>query len=322
MRIRDGRSRRCTARRASPTRGPWYDAAVDWDDVRHFLALARLGSVRAAGAALGVSHSTVARRVEALEGRLAARLFDRSRDGYVLTDAGREMLPAAERVEEEMAALERGLVGRDERLAGPVNVTCCDGFVAELVLGDLRPFLDAHPEIELTFTTDTRPFDLSKREADLAIRILAREAQPPAHLIGRRVAPLVIASYVSEAHADRLDPDRPGTAPRWLAGTDWAIQDMLVHRASYPRFPIWGRFSSLELIAQAAVEGLGLAMLPTYAGDRVPGLRRLAKPDLRHLADLWLLCHPDLRDNARVRAMRQHLAGALAARRPTFEGEG
>ena len=76
---------------------------MDWDDVRHFLALARLGSVRAAGASLGVSHSTVARRVEALEERLSARLFDRNRDGYCLTEAGKHMLPGAERVEREMA---------------------------------------------------------------------------------------------------------------------------------------------------------------------------------------------------------------------------
>ncbi|MEM7437027.1 MAG: LysR family transcriptional regulator, partial [Myxococcota bacterium] len=103
---------------------------VDWNDVRYYLALARLGSVRAAGAKLGVSHSTVARRVEALEARLAARLFDRNRDGYTLTDAGRRMLSRAERVEKEMLALERDLVGQDERLAGPVCITCCDEYVS------------------------------------------------------------------------------------------------------------------------------------------------------------------------------------------------
>jgi DNA-binding transcriptional LysR family regulator len=107
---------------------------VDWDDVRHFLALARVGSVRAAGSMLGVSHSTVARRVEALETRLGARLFDRHRDGYLLTDAGREMVAGAERVEREMAALERGLAGQDARLEGPVRVSCTDHFIAKILL--------------------------------------------------------------------------------------------------------------------------------------------------------------------------------------------
>src|SRR5688572_31042262 len=102
-----------TASRSS-ARAPEYTACVvDWDDVRHFLALARTGSVRAAGASLSVSHSTVARRVEALEARLGVKLFDRHRDGYTMTAAGREMVASAERVEREMTALERGIAGQD-----------------------------------------------------------------------------------------------------------------------------------------------------------------------------------------------------------------
>jgi len=96
---------------------------MEWNDVRHFLALSRAGSVRAAGAQLGVSHSTVARRVEALETKLATRLFDRNRDGYSLTQAGRQMIPGAERIEKEMSALERGVIGKDEQLAGQVALT-------------------------------------------------------------------------------------------------------------------------------------------------------------------------------------------------------
>jgi DNA-binding transcriptional LysR family regulator len=107
---------------------------VNWDDVRHFLALARTGTVRAAGVSLGVSHSTIARRVETLESRLGAKLFDRNRDGYILTDAGREMVTGAERVEREMAALERGLAGQDARLEGPVRVTCTDPFIAKILV--------------------------------------------------------------------------------------------------------------------------------------------------------------------------------------------
>jgi molybdenum-dependent DNA-binding transcriptional regulator ModE len=107
---------------------------VDWDDIRHFLALARTGSVRAAGSLLGVSHSTVARRVEALELWLSVKLFDRHRDGYLLTDAGTEMVAGAERVERELAALERALAGQDARLEGPVRVTCTDPFMARLLL--------------------------------------------------------------------------------------------------------------------------------------------------------------------------------------------
>jgi len=238
---------------------------VDWNDLRHFLALARAGSVRAAGASLGVSHSTVLRRVEALEQQLAARLFDRTRDGYTLTEAGRQMLPGAERVERELAALERGLVGQDERLAGAVALTCCDTFVAEIVLRELVPFCHEHPEIELAFTADSRPMDLSKREADIAIRTKARGALPPEHLIGTKVVPLCVAAYVARAHEQRLDPDREGATSRWLAFDDRKVHDQLTGLTPWADLPAWGAFSSLEVGVQAAREGLGTRAKVTEA---------------------------------------------------------
>jgi DNA-binding transcriptional LysR family regulator len=152
---------------------------MDWDDVRHFLALARAGSVRAAGLALGVSHSTVARRVEALEARLAARLFDRSRDGWSLTGAGARMVPVAERIERDLAALELGLAGTDERLEGAVALTCSDPFVAGFLLRELAAFCARHPGIALHVDADGRPLDLDRREADIAVRALRVGVLPP-----------------------------------------------------------------------------------------------------------------------------------------------
>lgn len=293
---------------------------MDWNDVRHFLALARGGSVRAAGASLGVSHSTVARRIEALELRLAARLFDRSRDGYSLTDAGQKMMPGAERIEREMAALERGLVGQDERLAGTIALTCCDGFVAALVVGELTSFCREYPEIELSFTTASKAFDLAKREADIAIRTLGRGATPPEYLIGRKLAPVVVANFVATAHEDRLDPEIVGSSPRWIAFADRSNFEQLVSGSGYPTVPPWGAFSSLELLAQAACQGLGIAMLPTYVGDAEPALRRLKHAAPRHLADLWLLSHPDLRENARIRAARAAIMDGFRRHERLFGG--
>jgi DNA-binding transcriptional LysR family regulator len=295
---------------------------MDWNDVRYFLALARLGSVRAAGASLGVSHSTIARRIEALETELASRLFDRNRDGYTLTDSGRSMLPGAERIEREMAAIERELVGQDERLAGPVAVTCCDHYVSEILIRELRSFCEGFSEIEVCFTSDGRPFDLSKREADVAVRALVTGAQPPEHLIGTKLVPVVLANYVASAHAEQLDPDREGTRPRWVSFEDRKLHETLIAGSSYPHVRPWGAFSSLELMVQAAREGFGLVMLPTYVGDREAALRRLQRPDLRHVADLWLLSHVDLRDNARFRATRARIAEGLNNHLPLFRGDG
>ncbi|MEM7156793.1 MAG: LysR family transcriptional regulator [Myxococcota bacterium] len=294
---------------------------MDWNDVRYFLALARLKSIRAAGHSLGVSHSTVARRVEALEEQLSARLFDRSRDGYTLTAAGREMLPGAERIEQEMSALERGVMGQDERLSGSVALTCCDHYVSALLMPALKQFCQEYPAIELRFSVDSRSFDLAKREADVAIRTLPRQASPPEFLIGQSLAPVTVANYVAREHAARLDPEQPGADPRWISYADRSAHELIVSGSSYPDLPSWGGFSSLELMVQAAREGLGMAILPTYVGDRDLALCRATRADPRHAADLWLLCHPDLRDNARLRATRARVAEALGEHMALFQGQ-
>lgn len=294
---------------------------MDWNDVRYFLALSRHGSVRAAGKLLGVSHSTVARRLDTMEAELGTRLFDRSQDGYVLTAAGRRMLPDAERVELGMADLERGLAGQDDRLAGTVAVTCGDPFTARRLIAALGPFCLDHPEIELRFAVDGRPYDLARREADVAVRALPVGVDPPEYLLGAKVAPLILASYVAVAHASSLDPAQPGTTPRWLAFDDPKMVERIVATSSWPAVPTWGSFSSLDAIVAAAHAGLGLVMLPTYVGDPDPALRRIEPADPRHMADLWLLCHPDLRHTARVQAVRAIVAGVFRDQAALFRGE-
>ncbi|MBL4684948.1 MAG: LysR family transcriptional regulator [Nannocystaceae bacterium] len=293
---------------------------MDWDDVRYFLALSRVGSVRTAGASLGVSHSTVARRVEALEVQLGARLFDRSRGGYTLTAAGLQMLPSAERVEVQMSALELEVAGQDERLEGPVRLTCCDHYVSEMMVQELTVFCGAHPAIELAITTDSRSFDLSKREADIAVRTLAVDDEPAEHLLGRSLVGVFAANYVATAHAHRVDPEHQGSRPRWVAFEERKFFDAMVAASSYPDVPAWGAFSSLALLLQATRAGLGIGMLPCYVADRDPTLRRLLKPDLQHVANLWLVSHPDLRNNARFRAARECVSQALCRRKSLFEG--
>jgi DNA-binding transcriptional LysR family regulator len=255
-----------------------------------------------------------------LEAQLSTRLFDRSQDGYVLTVAGLQMMAGAEAVEREMAVLERGLMGQDQRLSGTVAVTCADNFVADLLLQPLGEFCITHPEVELRFSVDGRYFDLSRREADLAVRVLASGTSPPEYLLGTKLAPVILGSYVAIDHAWRLDPEGVGDATRWLGFEDRKMIERLIAGSSYPTIPVWGAFSSLEAILQAARAGLGLVQLPVYVGDRDPSLRRLLRPDLRPMADLWLLCHPDLRHTARVQAIRAVIARTFQENAALFQG--
>ena len=167
-------------------------------------------------------------------------------------------------------------------------------------------------------STDARPFDLSKREADVALRVLGLGATPPEYLLGRKLVPLTLAGYVAVDHVERLAP--PAAGARWLSFDDRKIFEHMVATSSHPDLPAWGWFSSIESIVQAARAGLGLVMLPTYIGDADPTLQRLESPGLRHVADLWILCHPDLRDNARVRAARACASEAIEAHAWRFRG--
>ncbi len=236
----------------------------------------------------------------------------------MLTEAGREMLPGAERVEMELSQIERGLAGGDARMDGTVSLTCCDAFVSSMLIPAVAELCAEHPGLEVAFATDSRPFDLSKREADIALRILARGATPPEMLIGRVLAPITVCSYVATEYAERLDPCNEGT--RWISFDDRKTSQLMVDGSSHPQLPLWGSFASIESVAQAAHAGLGLIMLPTYVGDADPHLSRLAQPDLRHVADLWLLYHPDLRLNARVRAARTCVETAIGAHAARFHG--
>ncbi len=291
---------------------------MDWDDVRHFLALARTGSVRAAGKSLGVSHSTVARRVEALEGRLSARLFDRSRDGYILTAAGLLLIGGAERVEQEMSDIGRALAGEDDRLAGAVALTCGDNTVAAMLLDALGALCEAHPAIELHVSVDGRPFDLARREADVAVRALPPGVSPPGYLLGSLVAPVMLTGY--RAKATRRTT---GCAPdRWLAFEDRRLMERLIAASGHPDLPAWGEFNSVEAIQSATRRGFGLSLLPVYIGDADPELQRTGGAAPFHAADLWLLCHPDLRHTRRVQSVRAAVARAFQEQAARFQGQG
>jgi len=179
---------------------------MEWDDVRIFLALVRAGSVRASAAKAGVSHSTVARRVEALETRLGAKLFDRLPSGYALTAAGEDLYEVAESVENEMDAVRRRLVGQDRRLAGVIRVTMVDIIATHLLMPDLTRFNELYPDIELEVVITYEPLNLTRREADIAIRFAKN---PPDHLIGHRLASAANAVYATQDYLDHHDLTDP-----------------------------------------------------------------------------------------------------------------
>lgn len=288
----------------------------NWDDLRLFLAVARAGSLSGAARGLGVTHSTVFRRLAAFEERLGVRLFERLPNGYALTAPGEEMLEAVARIDEEIAALARKVTGRDQRLSGTIRITATDMLAAGLMPRHLAAFRAARPGIELEMIVTDTSLDLTRREADIALRV-GNAAQET--LVGRRVGRLAFGVYASLARRRRaLDPD--------LARNDWigfgaSHGPLSRHLARWlPDLRPFYRTNSIIAAVAAAKAGIGLAALPCAIADREPDLIRIAPLPEDFLLDLWLLTHEDLRNTARVRAFMEFTAAALAAEADLLEG--
>ncbi|MEP3275307.1 MAG: LysR family transcriptional regulator [Stappiaceae bacterium] len=294
--------------------------AMNWDDLKIFLALAREQSVRGAGALLKVSHSTVARRIEEFENSLGVRLFDRTPGGYVLTKAGEDIRTSAERMEEEAEALQRLVLGKDKALAGEIRLTLPDAIAVYLLMPDLARFTQQFPDVDLSVHMSYEVVDLSKREADVAIRFYGVGKSPPEHLIGRKIGSSHDAVY---AHADYLERtdfyNQPGNA-HWVGWGDPERFPKWVLISRYPETPTRGNFESVILQALAARNGMGIAVLPCFIGDCISELTRVCEPTPEPTFDIWLLSHPDLRDTARLRVFRDFIAEAFRRHSAAFSG--
>jgi DNA-binding transcriptional LysR family regulator len=283
--------------------------SIDWDDLRAALAAHRQKSLGRASRALGVDPTTVGRRIAALEDALGARLFDKTPAGLSPTPAGLALVVRAERAEAEILAAERELGGADRRLSGGVRITASDGIVHYVLLPALSDLRRAHPGIALELRADTRPLDLSRREADVAVR-LARPKEPS--LVARRLGAVRFALYAGEGYLARRGAPR---APKDLAGHDLvgfdaALDDLpqvrwLKKTVREPRWAVRATTTTAQAIACA--EGAGIALLGTFVAAReprlVPVLARHAPPP----RDAWLVVHEDMRKNARVHAVLEWL---------------
>ena len=289
---------------------------LSWDDLRVALAVARAGSVRAASRTLGVSHSTVLRRLQELEAAAGTRLFERTAERYEATTAGHDVVDTARELEDVVTALERRVEGRDLRLSGPIRVTLPDPLLPSL-LPVFKRFGETYPDIDTTLSVGNEYLDLAQREADLALRIAV---EPPPDLIGRRVAYVACAVYGSRHYLR-------GRSTRKLEELDWvgwppsfttAFARWMHEHVPEARLAL--RVESSWTARDAVHAGLGVALLPCAVGDAEPSWRRV-RPVPEIGAPLWILTHRDLRSTARVRVLRDALAHAIGEKRALYEGK-
>jgi DNA-binding transcriptional LysR family regulator len=270
---------------------------LDWNDLRTVLAVARAGSLAGAARALDLRHSTVFRRIEHAEARLGARLFE------AVARAAAEMESAA-------LGAERAISGADARLEGTIRIATSELLAGHLLLPLLRRFLAEHPGIEIECDASNRSVDLTRREADLALRATM---QPPETLAGRRVAVMHYAVFASKAVLGQRR-GAPVLAELPWVGFDERIAHFQIAKwfaEALPQVRPRLRLDSMGALMKAAAAGLGAVLLPTFAAAQEPALLRVTTPIQGPEMGLWLLNHPDVRGNARVRALTAYLAQAV-----------
>lgn len=293
---------------------------VDWDDLKVFLVVSERGSIRQAADTLRVAHSTVSRRIEALEQGLSTRLFDRTPNGLLITAAGELLLTSARHVEETMHAAELAVAGRDLELSGDIRFTL-PLIVATQVLADsLAEFVRDHPEVNLIIETTDDLLDLSKREADVAMRFVRTGETPPGYLVGRPLGMSAQCAYASQAYIESHVFSGEGRNATWLGWEDETAFPEWVYETSLEPMPAKGRYKDVHVQIALAKRGLGMSLLPCMLADPDPDLHRVPGARVMRHHQIWMLTHPDLRDTARVRHFREFMNEAILREADLIEG--
>lgn len=287
---------------------------MNWDDMKYFLAVARAGSISGGAKHLEVQHSTVSRRMRAMEEKLGTRLIERIKGGYELTTAGEKVKQAAIRIEKEMLGVDEKLLGRDAVLTGSLRVSAINNMASSVLMPMFARFSEQHPDVELHIMVSNKNVSLTQREADIVIRLTN---SPTDTLIGKRIVTVASAIYIGRTYMNTTR--KKNIQPQWIGVNccqfhrQWTRQDS-AHQSHH-------FYSDDTLLTLAAIrEGLGVSYLPCFMGDADPLLERYCEPDARHNLGLWILLHPDLRRTARVTTFRDFMINSIRKKRDLFEG--
>ena len=290
---------------------------LNWDDLKFFLAVSRAGSVRAAAEELKVNHATVSRRINNFESSLGQRLFERTSQGYVRTRLGDEIFNEAAYLEERLSNVERRIIGNDEALSGEIRVTMPELVAEDLLLKGCALFCKKYPQVELDLVDSIKLLNLANREADVAFRIVK---EPPEYLIGRKLAVLHRACYMTKNNLPLLKTEGWLEQQNWIGWNDKQRKPIGKIAKEYPRFSSKHKIATAKLQAVATREGMGIGVLPCFVGDKDSELVRIPPYTSEAKYDLWILSHPDLRKNAKIQTFVRFMTEYVQEKKDLLEG--
>jgi len=292
---------------------------IEWNDLYLILAVCREGTLSGAARVLGVNHSTVFRRIGAIEEKVGTRLFERLATGYVMTDAAEAILESGERIENEVHRLSRKLIGRDYQLNGVIRLAVPDALLSQILMRHLAGFSKLYPQIQIELEISNSYLNLTKREADIAIRVTE---SPPENLVGRKICSIGATIYAMTEIAQNFQSDNLDTI-------SWVMPDEVLARLPvtkwlqqhYPAASVALRCNTLLGMYDAVRNGLGVAALPCFLADTDKKLHRLLPLQEELASELWMLTHQDLKRTARVKAFMDYFSEVLQDDKALLEGK-
>ncbi|MBA1181003.1 LysR family transcriptional regulator [Pseudomonas psychrotolerans] len=273
---------------------------MEWSDVRIFLAVARGGSYGSAARALGISHPTVGRRIKTLEDEAGQALLRRTREGLILTNSGDAVFALAESMEASALAMERRLAGNHQRLEGILRISSADWFAGYVLAPVLADLTRRHPAVVPEVIASYRLLDLSRRDADVAFRLVPF-SEPD--IVQRRFLRMPYGLYGSAETALAVQEDTAAVGLILMNSAQSHFPDVAWLLERLPDSPRAFTSTSRTVQAQMCRRGLGVAVLPRPLGDATAGLQLIERFGSPPSRDIWVGYHQDLRHMDRLRAL-------------------
>jgi DNA-binding transcriptional LysR family regulator len=289
---------------------------MDWNDIRHFMAVARTGGLTPAAQELEVSPATVSRRIDAFEQSVGMTLFLRRQTGYVLTDEGEHLFKMAQPVEQAMLGFARQTQGAGQpgQWTGTVRVATSEAVATCWITPLLAGFLERHKGLQIELITGAGLASLSRRDADIALRMSPPAKEEEGEYVAQHVGAMAFAAYMRRDVRDKTADWRSLPYASWSEPLDNVPMAKWAARHFSRGQPLL-LTNSMNVQAAAAACGLTVSVIPTSMGDADPDLVRVEPGHFVCSRDLWLVFHRDLRDSQRVMAVRDFLADVVERHR-------
>ena len=279
-------------------------------DLETVLALVRSGTLADAGERLGVDASTVFRALQRIERGLGQALFERTRSGYQALELAQALAEHAEQLEISLESARSAAQLQPDQVSGTLRITSTDTVLHALVAPALKDLRAVHPQLAYELHTGNELANLTRRDADIAVRATKR---PPQHLVGKHVGPIRVALFGAKKGSIKRYSDVEAGKALWVAPDDALPEhpSVLWRKRHFPKVLPRYKVNSILTVMELVALGLGVGVLPLFLAQSQPNLIQLTEVIDECQTELWILTHPESRHLRRVSTVYGHLARTL-----------